>query len=159
MTSSVRWPRGLFERYIGAAWLLTALFKLPKLRLPGDLPVSLVRGSDHDEEVRRAASLFREAIVRCARGDLPTFRNFPHGSCGDTSILLGQHLYDRSLGLWEYAGGERELDLHSHAWIEQDGLIVDITADQFEDMAEPVIVTRDRSWHRQFVTWSRGLRL
>jgi hypothetical protein len=58
---------------------------------------------------------------------------------------------DQSLRLWEYAAGEREPDLHSHAWLECDGLIADITADQFEDVDEPVIVTRDRSWHAQFV--------
>jgi hypothetical protein len=78
-------------------------------------------------------------------------KNFPHGSCGDTSILLGQYLFDQSLGLWEYTGGQREPDLFSHALVEQGGLIVDITADQFDDVSEPVIVTRDRSWHGQFV--------
>jgi hypothetical protein len=102
-------------------------------------------------EIREAATVFRAAILRCPRSDLPTQKNFPHGSCGDASTLLGQYLFDQSLGLWEYTGGERERDLHSHAWLECDGLIIDITADQFEDVDEPVIVTRDRSWHAQFV--------
>lgn len=102
------------------------------------------------EEIREAAKVFRAAILRCARSDLPTMKDFPRGSCGDASILLGQYLFDHSLGLWEYVGGEREPDLHSHAWLELGGLIVDITADQFEDVGEPVIVTRDRSWHMQF---------
>jgi hypothetical protein len=101
-------------------------------------------------QVREAAAALRAAILRCPRSDLPTLKNFPHGSCGDASILLGQYLFDRSFGLWEYAGGERELDLHSHAWLERDGLIIDITADQLDDVDEPIIVTRDRAWHGQF---------
>lgn len=107
-------------------------------------------GRQDAEEIRKAAHVFRAAILSCPRSDLPTFRDFPNCSCGDAAVLLGQYLYDRSLGLWEYVGGERESDLHSHAWIEHAGLIVDITADQFEEVDEPVIVTRDRSWHRQF---------
>jgi hypothetical protein len=31
--------------------------------------------------------------------------------------------------------------------LEQDGLILDIAADQFADIDEPVLLTRDRSWH------------
>lgn len=31
----------------------------------------------------------------------------------------------------------------SHAWLAQDGLLVDITADQFPGMLDPVIVTRE----------------
>lgn len=38
----------------------------------------------------------------------------------------------------------------SHAWLEYDGLIIDITADQFDEVSEPIIVTSDRSWHSQF---------
>jgi hypothetical protein len=104
-----------------------------------------------EDAIREAAILFRRAILRCPRTDLPTLKDFPRGSCGDTSILLGEYLYSRSLGLWEYAAGSRMRDLHSHAWIEHGGLIVDITADQFEEIEEPVIVTRDPGWHRQFV--------
>ena len=75
-------------------------------------------------------------------------RSFPRGACGDASRLLGIYLESLGLGKWTYvqgqAGGQR---FATHAWVEQDGLIVDITADQFDDVAEPVIVTRDRSWH------------
>ena len=35
----------------------------------------------------------------------------------------------------------------THAWIDQGGLIVDITADQFDDIDDAVIVTFDRSWY------------
>lgn len=78
-------------------------------------------------------------------------RDFPRGSCGDSSILLGEYLHQKGWGIWDYVGGERESDLHSHAWLEKDGLIIDITADQFDGMDEAVIVSRDSSWHRQFI--------
>jgi hypothetical protein len=38
----------------------------------------------------------------------------------------------------------------SRAWLEQRGVIVDITADQFLEISEPVIVTTNRSWHDRF---------
>ena len=31
--------------------------------------------------------------------------------------------------------------------VEKDGLIIDITADQFRDMEDKIIVTTDRTWH------------
>jgi hypothetical protein len=42
--------------------------------------------------------------------------------------------------------------IRSHGWVEQDGVIADITADQFAtvngfDTPMSIIVTRDRSWH------------
>ena len=103
-----------------------------------------------DHPVSLAASRFRDAIIRCPRNDLRSLRDFPRGSCGDASVLLGEYLHQTGYGQWDYVAGEREPDLHSHAWLEQDGLIVDITADQFSDINEPVIVTGDRSWHQQF---------
>src|SRR5690606_14776331 len=38
----------------------------------------------------------------------------------------------------------------SHAWLYRDGLIVDITADQFPEVVSKVIVTTDSPWHRTF---------
>ncbi|MBC2932935.1 hypothetical protein [Nocardioides sp. zg-1228] len=37
----------------------------------------------------------------------------------------------------------------THAWLEQDDVIIDITAYQFDDIDEPIIVTTDRTWHEQ----------
>ena len=38
----------------------------------------------------------------------------------------------------------------SHAWIQREGLIIDITADQFDDVTEPVIVSDSSPWHDSF---------
>lgn len=96
--------------------------------------------------VRDAATRFRTALEQGGLG-LHSLRNFPIGSCGDTSEMLGQYLSDSGLGTWSYRCGiERDLFV-SHAWVERCGLIVDITADQFADISERVIVTTDRTWH------------
>jgi hypothetical protein len=100
--------------------------------------------------IRAAAERFRAAIVAFPDTKLVGLNNFPRGSCGDASVLLGQYLYDAGFGIWDYVSGERVDDLWSHAWIEKDGVIVDITADQFDEVDAKVIVTRDHEWHHQF---------
>lgn len=104
-----------------------------------------------------AARRFREAILRCPPKSLGiTFESFPRGACGDTSDLLCEYLIDIGFQNVKYVSGERwDPDYHSHAWVEVDGVIVDITADQFPDVSEPVLVTRDSTWHRQFETVTR----
>ncbi|MER5866159.1 hypothetical protein [Kitasatospora sp. NPDC002040] len=47
-----------------------------------------------------------------------------------------------------------------HAWLELDGLIMDITADQFDDApGERAWVTRDRQWHDTFEATVRNPRM
>ncbi|MGH3906498.1 MAG: hypothetical protein ACRDTE_20305 [Pseudonocardiaceae bacterium] len=77
---------------------------------------------------------------------------FPAGSCSDASILLGEHLLKHGFGDWEQVSGERRTGhlFATHAWLERDGLIVDITADQFADVDAAVIVTTDPAFHRTF---------
>ena len=99
------------------------------------------------ENVRAAATRFRRALEAGGLKSV-TFQKFPRGACGDSSELLGHYLAECGLGEWRYRGGM--LDQQSHGWIEQDGLIVDITADQFADVAEPVIVTRRSPWHERW---------
>ncbi len=47
----------------------------------------------------------------------------------------------------QYVGADRS-DGRTHAWVTVNGIIVDITADQFDE--EPVIVTRQSAWHDQW---------
>jgi hypothetical protein len=65
----------------------------------------------------------------------------------DASELLGQYLSDSGLGTWSYRRGAQSDPFLTPAWVERDGLIVDITADQFPDRSEPVLVTVGRTWH------------
>lgn len=100
-----------------------------------------------------AASRLRAAFDAAADLVSVSFALFPRGACGDAAILLGQYLEDSGLGVWTYVSGSARADtpVHgTHGWIEQDGVIAEITADQFDDVTTPVIVTTDRRWHDQF---------
>ena len=104
---------------------------------------------DHDsctEAVRDAATRFRAAFEQGGLR-LHSLVNFPKGSCGDASEMLGQYLSDSDLGTWSYRSGTQSDLFATHAWVERNDMIVDITADQFADISEPVIVTADRTWH------------
>ena len=102
-------------------------------------------------KLMRLATEFRAAILACDRNSLfITLQNFPNGACGDASYLLAKYFNKKGCGQFEYVLGERIPNFHSHAWLERNGIIVDITADQFESISSPVLVTTDRSWHTQF---------
>ena len=90
----------------------------------------------------------------------PMFKNFPRGSCGWASLLLGAALADRNIDGFLYVCGEREGKsrgcITSHAWLASEELILDITADQFADSAEPMVVARNSDWHKSFVIVRTG---
>jgi hypothetical protein len=107
-------------------------------------------------DLTRVTSLavrFRTAIEKCDPSRLPIgFQKFPRGSCEDVVLLLGTFLKEQGVGTFTYVVGERGKgrSWRSHAWLEADGVIVDITADQFPEIAEPVIVTTHSVWHKKF---------
>lgn len=101
------------------------------------------------ERVTRAASRFRRALEDPEGLQFPSLQRFPAGACGDASDLLARFLLDEGLGEWEHVSG-RDATGQTHAWIERNGFIVDITADQFCDVGEPVTATTERSWHERF---------
>jgi hypothetical protein len=106
-----------------------------------------------EDDIRAAVSRFRAALEQGGLAHV-TFERFPHGSCGDACELLGEYLRECGLGDWTYCSGwsraaSGELQ-SSHAWLERDGLIIDVTADQFGNGQPAVVVSRDRSWHAMF---------
>lgn len=105
--------------------------------------------------VRDVACRFRSALERGGLC-LPILARFPAGACGAASELLGQYLIDSGLGHWRYRMGFQCDSLAAHAWLERDGLTLDITADQFRDVAEPVVVTAIPAWHRANFIMSGG---
>lgn len=54
------------------------------------------------------------------------FKNFPRGCCGDTSNLLAKYLTEHNI-LAEYVWGINN-NGQSHAWLESQGTIIDITS-------------------------------
>lgn len=92
---------------------------------------------------------FRNTIIKYGIKKLPiSFHEFPTGSCGDASLLLGKYLDEMGMGQFDYVCGE--LGRQSHAWLEKDGIIVDITADQFDGVTEEIIVTDNDDFHKRF---------
>ncbi|WP_052707727.1 hypothetical protein [Streptomyces rubellomurinus] len=114
-----------------------------------------------DEQLARdLAQRFRSALeteatqLAARNGALIGLREFPIGACLDASLLLAEYLREHDQGSWRCLAGERlfrPAQPESHAWVERDGLVVDITADQFADSPGPAVwVTRNNAWHAQF---------
>lgn len=104
------------------------------------------------KEIRKAAVDFRKSIEFCGASLGIAFENFPSGSCGDTVPLLGTYLIDLNFGNFQYMlgnyGNHEKGTWKSHAWLQSNDLIIDITADQFDEITEKVIVEKDALWHK-----------
>ncbi len=118
--------------------------------------LSFVRHHMTPAMIREIAQAVRSAIEMIPRDRLPfTFKSFPRGACGDTALVLGTYLEeDCDIRGFEYVCGDRGSKLNedwsSHAWLERDGLFVDITADQFADAPSSIIVEMSSPWHTSF---------
>ncbi len=150
-----------------------------------------------DQKIRQLAKYYRAAI-EAARDDGRfstdiSFKNFPHGCCGDASYLLAEYLreneietiwYSTRRGEWTHAwlvvkdARVKKPTPKSFSWPEElhdvlaeygvqnpaeeiditryeendlmAGLIIDITADQFDDYDIPVYVGYQDSFHQSF---------
>lgn len=101
------------------------------------------------ENVREYARRFRTAIENTPKKDLSIgFFIFPKAACSDTSTLLGIALREANLGEFQFINGRSET--HSHAWLELNGIVVDITADQFDAKLPSVYVGELNEWYAQW---------
>jgi hypothetical protein len=112
-------------------------------------------------EIRSAVERFRKAIEQSdLSGDEYYLGTFPRVCCKPASLLLGKYLADkldcRPVEFVSAQGWDQNGKLsRSHFWLEHGGLIIDITADQYPEIEQPVIVTTDHTWHNQFTTQKR----
>lgn len=84
--------------------------------------------------------------------------DFPAGSCADASVLLGSYLKDNGIDgfvLIKRRRGEG-VTLETHYWLERGDMLVDMTADQFEDVKEKVVITMTDS--REHTSFSKSVR-
>jgi hypothetical protein len=72
---------------------------------------------------------------------------FPRGCCGAMSDMLGEYLNSSGIGVFLYVRANREMA--SHAWVELDGIIIDITADQFQGR-QRVYVGEADDWYKEW---------
>lgn len=82
---------------------------------------------------------------------------FPSGCCGLTCRVLGPWLLE-NISMFQYDDYEYVcgyIGKNSHAWLEIVGIIVDITADQFDGVCDKVIVNRSPGFHSQFTEVTR----
>ncbi|RMM79824.1 hypothetical protein ALQ71_00046 [Pseudomonas coronafaciens pv. striafaciens] len=94
-------------------------------------------------------SRFR-AAVECVLKvmDAPShIQDFPRGCCGIVSELMGDYLNTLGIGDFHYVCSAK--DGASHAWLELDGLIIDITGDQFPDRPQ-VYVGEPDDWYNEW---------
>ena len=96
--------------------------------------------------ITRHAIVFRNAIENTKEDLGIVFADFPLGSCGDTALLLGAYFMECGLGDFNYVCGMK--GPRSHAWLEKDGLIVDITGDQFPGGVRVYVGTKNAFYKR-----------
>ena len=90
---------------------------------------------------------FRNALDRIDWSTMPVgFTNFPLNACGDISDILAEYLYSFGFADIDYVCGEKR-NGKTHAWLEAEGLAIDITADQFDGIDEIVLIQNPDIWH------------
>ena len=100
------------------------------------------------------ATDFRKAFEASDLSKAPGFLpHFPEGCCNWATWMIGHFLKFEMCQSVEEINARRELlsETLSHAWLSADGIIIDITSDEFEDSEAKVIVSRNSDWHK---TWS-----
>ncbi len=100
--------------------------------------------------ITELASTFRLLIENTNEKDFGKstwFNDFPFGCCADTSELLAEYLRGNGVETQLVRGTYGVL---THAWLEYKDYIIDITADQFCDVQEKIIVTDNKEWYAKF---------
>lgn len=113
-------------------------------------------------DIAAIAARVRQALASAPLEELPDhWTAFPRGTCADASLVLCAFLADAGFAGFELVCGERGSQENgtysSHAWLQLDQLVVDITADQFADGPGPVVVAEDSEWHRGFYIASKDV--
>lgn len=101
-----------------------------------------------DRALERVAARVRDAMESGAV-EHPELAIFPLGAGFVASLLLGRHLQESGLGPVQFVEGWSVTGHRTHAWVERKSLLVDVTADQFSEVGDRVLVTRDATWHSQ----------
>jgi hypothetical protein len=91
----------------------------------------------------------------------PGLEDFPHGSCGDASLLLHTLFKDAGISDSKVVSAERgspdgQKDWTSHAWVKCGTLVIDITADHFDLTFPAVYVGPAGAFHLSFAVESES---
>lgn len=113
--------------------------------------------------IEEISTRFREAIVSTPRSNFPwnssmSTSQFPSGCCGDASQTLATYLHSELGIICDYIQGKKGgkyNEIGSHGWLEIKGIVIDITADQFNDRGyelQDVYVGPKTDWYESFET-------
>ena len=113
-----------------------------------------------EKRIYEVAAQVREILENTDKKDFPCTTSFnlcrggfPNGCCGDTAYVLAIVLSNKlNLKEIKYVSSKKSQSW-SHAWITYSDLVIDITADQFNEdgyFLEPVIVSDTSRFHREF---------
>ena len=76
--------------------------------------------------------------------------NFPDLSCSEVTQFLGHYLlFDNGITPLKQCMGNYKPTWGFHIWLQHNDILIDITADQFEDNNDKVIVTNNSTFHKK----------
>ncbi|MCC4800269.1 hypothetical protein BCT30_05100 [Enterovibrio norvegicus] len=110
-------------------------------------------------ELKTVATLVRKIIENVVSESTYVdveLQNFPSGSCEVSSVILGLYLKDKyDINVVQSVGKRPSPDCdyseNNHVWLTvNETVVVDITADQFDDFSSKVFVGRDSAFHDTF---------
>jgi hypothetical protein len=106
------------------------------------------------EKLERIATACRLGLISLVGKNGSIFCMFPKAACGPASEVLGRILKEHFQinGTYVCARFHSQLDSEqSHAWVEVDDFIIDITHDQFHGTGlSGWVFERGTGWHAQF---------
>lgn len=103
------------------------------------------------QHANRFRSAIETAVIVAPRSLSIGLWNFPHGACGDATIMLLEYLSTQGADQLHYMSGRAsDGSQQSHAWALVDGWYVDITGDQGNFNRPPVVVEQPEGWFAQW---------
>lgn len=101
------------------------------------------------QRLRTLATAFHDAIKQIDFSQTGlNLKYFPSECCHHACNLLGIFLHDNGVtGITTMSGYRPDDPAEKHLWLEVNGVVIDITASQFDGVDEKVIVTPSPDWH------------
>ena len=102
------------------------------------------------EWYEKHVAIFVQRVHKTVKKDRHVvMKNFPKGSCGVASLLLAEYFKRLdSDDVFDYVCGWR--GDWSHAWLETNDYIIDVTAHQFQDYSDSFVQSKESVWHKEF---------
>ncbi len=113
---------------------------------------------EFNENLHREVKKFRDAIIQSKVWDRPL--KFPKGYCKIASLILAKYLIEKrnfkpSLMFCVLTGEKANYKNNAfaeqtHAWLEYQEFTIDITANQFPEIVEEIVITTGWIWGEKF---------